>query len=69
MISFSKIANEEVYTVRDVSKLLRVSKAFVYKLLQTGEMSGYRVGSSWRIPISSVEEWFNKQNGGDTNAE
>ncbi|XXM72147.1 helix-turn-helix domain-containing protein [Lysinibacillus sphaericus] len=31
---------------------------YAYKLLNSGEIKGFRVGRSWRIPRTSLEEFI-----------
>lgn len=39
----------QVYTVAEVAKILRVSEATVRTLLESGELKGFKVGNQWRI--------------------
>ena len=34
----------------EIAKELRVSKSTVYGLLKSGQLKGYQINSSWRIP-------------------
>jgi excisionase family DNA binding protein len=40
---------QEVMTVKDVAKYLKLSVITVYKLLKEGKIPGFRIGSSWRV--------------------
>ena len=43
-------------TVQEVSRLLRIQRAKVYLLIETGCLQAVKVGSAWRIRRDSVEE-------------
>lgn len=44
-----------VLKVAEVAKLLRIQRAKVYILIETGALSGHKVGGDWRIRLDSVE--------------
>lgn len=43
-----------------VAEVLLVSKMTVYRLVETGELAGFRVGRLIRIPIESVWELMDR---------
>lgn len=43
-------------TVREVSQLLRIRRAKVYILIDTGCLRASKIGGDWRIRTESVEE-------------
>jgi len=45
-------------TVAEVASLMRVSKMTVYRLLHSGELSGVRVGRSFRVPEAAVHNYL-----------
>ena len=45
-----------VLKVAEVSKILRIRRAKVYILIETGALSGYKIGGDWRVRVESVEE-------------
>ena len=45
-------------TVTEVAAQLRVSKMTVYRLVHGGTMPAVRVGRSFRVPASAVEEYL-----------
>ena len=49
---------QEVLTVTDVAELLYVGKNTVYELLSSGDLQGFRIGRSWRIPRENLEEYI-----------
>lgn len=44
-----------VLTVREVSNILRIQRAKVYILIESGCLSATKVGSDWRIRTNSLE--------------
>jgi excisionase family DNA binding protein len=47
-------------TVKEVAEHLGVSKGLVYKLVSTGELESYRVGSTIRITPEQVREYLQR---------
>lgn len=56
---------EEILTVEDVMELLYVGKNTVYSLLQSGQLKGFRLGRSWRIPRESLTKFIMEKAGLD----
>ena len=40
---------ERAMTIRDVAKFLNVGNITVYRLVQAGELPGFKVAGSWRF--------------------
>jgi len=53
--SLSDIA--PVLTVRDLSNYLRIHPSTVYRLLKTGQLPAFRVGSDWRFNVEEIDLW------------
>lgn len=47
--------NEEFYTVREISQIYKISTSTLYKKLECGEITAYKIGRNWKIPKSSME--------------
>ncbi len=45
-------------TVAEVATLMRVSKMTVYRLVHSGEMPAVRVGRSFRVPETAVDQYL-----------
>lgn len=45
-------------TPKDVMDILGVGKNTVYRLLDSGELPGFRVGRSWRIPANNIRDFM-----------
>ncbi len=50
-------ADEQIFTVTELSKHLRVHPTTIYRLLRRGLIPGFRVGSTWRFSRNAIEEW------------
>ncbi|WP_049822218.1 helix-turn-helix domain-containing protein [Arthrobacter sp. H41] len=49
-------------TVAEVAEAMRVSKMTVYRLVHAGEMGSVRIGRSYRIPESALEQYIASTN-------
>ncbi|PWN01932.1 excisionase [Nocardioides silvaticus] len=47
-------------TIAEVATMMRVSKMTVYRLVHNGELPAVRVGRSFRVPESDVDEYLRK---------
>jgi putative molybdopterin biosynthesis protein len=50
--------NRSFLTPQEVSELLRVSVYTVRRWIKQGDLPAYRVGRSWRISASALDEWL-----------
>ena len=46
-----------VLKVRDLSNYLRIHPSTVYRLLKTGQLPAFRVGSDWRFNVEEIDRW------------
>ena len=51
-----------ILTTAEVANLLRVSKATVSKLLQSGEIPAIRVGRQWRVQATDLAQYLKQTN-------
>ena len=47
----------DILSVEELCELLHVGRNRVYQLLQSGELKGFRLGKTWKIPKIAVEEY------------
>ncbi|MDR0662963.1 MAG: PTS sugar transporter subunit IIA [Spirochaetaceae bacterium] len=52
---------EDILTIEDVAKYLRVSERTVYDWAQKGEIPAGKIGTVWRFKKDSVERWVNER--------
>ena len=57
----SRKEDDEILTVGQVSKLLKLHQRTIYKLVRNGTIPGRRVGKSWRFLKSEIIKWFGKR--------
>lgn len=52
---------DEILTVPEVAKYLKVSRTTVWRWCNDGELSAFKVGKSWRIHRSELEKIVGKK--------
>ena len=52
---------EEILTIDEVAKYLRVSERTVYDWAQKGEIPAGKIGTAWRFRQSEIEQWVNSR--------
>jgi excisionase family DNA binding protein len=57
----SRTEDDEILTVGQVSKLLKLHRRTIYKPAQNGMIPGWRVGKSWRFLKSEIMKHFEKK--------
>ena len=48
----------DILSVEELCELLHVGRNRIYQLLQSGELKGFRLGKTWKIPKIAVEEYY-----------
>jgi excisionase family DNA binding protein len=49
---------DEVLTVEEVANLLKIHRTTVYRMLKSGELPAFKIGSDWRFNRVHIEEWL-----------
>ncbi|MDT8337360.1 MAG: helix-turn-helix domain-containing protein [Candidatus Izemoplasmatales bacterium] len=52
---------EKLYTIAEVSEILKVSSKTVLKLTKDKELVGLRINSSFRVTVDSLNKYLNKK--------
>jgi excisionase family DNA binding protein len=47
-------------TVKETASLLRIQRAKVYLLIETGTLEAVKIGSAWRVRVDSIEALVGK---------
>jgi excisionase family DNA binding protein len=47
--------DEKVYTVKELSELLKIREAQVRNLLRRGVIKGFKVGKYWRVTTKEID--------------
>ena len=50
----------ELLSIEHVCEKLFISHTTAYKLLQTGELVGFKLGT-WKVPVKSINEYINRK--------
>jgi excisionase family DNA binding protein len=53
-----KMSDPKFLTIAEVATMMRVSKMTVYRLVHNGELPAIRVGRSFRVTESDVNEYL-----------
>lgn len=59
----------QFFTVAEVAELTRVSRMTVYRMVHAGDLPAVRVGNSYRVPKSAVDNLLSGGAGSDTREE
>lgn len=54
-------SNSEILTREEVMELLKIGRSTFYKLLQDGQLKGFKEGNRYKVPAPSVEEYINSR--------
>ena len=52
---------EPAMTVRDVAAFLNVDEKTIYRLVQKGDLPGFKVSGSWRFQRPDLEVWIDRR--------
>ena len=50
--------NTEILTREEVMDILKIGRSMFYKLIQEGQLKGYKDGSRYKVPAYAVEEYI-----------
>ena len=54
---FNKEVKQEIVTVRGLAKYLHCHQSTIYRMVNNGEIPGFRLGGGWRFKIDDIERW------------
>ena len=52
---------DDILTIEEVAKYLRVSERTVYDWAQKGEIPSGKIGTVWRFKKTEIEKWVNER--------
>jgi excisionase family DNA binding protein len=58
-VAFNDVPVLQVYTVRQVAKMLDMNVGLTYELVRKGEIPAKRLGRRWVIPQQVFHAWLN----------
>ena len=53
--------NEQIMTISEVSKYLKLARSTVYRHARNGNLPGRKIGGAWRFSRRSLDEWLAMQ--------
>ena len=53
--------NDEILTISEVAKLLKLNEKTAYRLVSQSEIPGFKVGGSWRFRADELRRWMEMQ--------
>lgn len=57
--------DDEILTISEVAKLLKINEKTAYRLVSQSEIPGFKVGGSWRFRADELRRWMEIQSTGD----
>lgn len=49
---------ESLVSIDEVCEALHIGRNTAYKLLNSGDLKGFRIGKCWKIPKRAVQDYF-----------
>lgn len=56
----NEITATKFYTIEEIAELLKVSYLTVFRWIQAGKLSAYKVGKGYRIEVSDLMSFLEK---------
>jgi excisionase family DNA binding protein len=48
---------KQIVTVRDLARYLHCHQSTIYRLVNRGQIPGFRLGGGWRFKIDDIDHW------------
>ncbi len=55
---------DKLLTIQEVADYLRLNRFTVYRLVEKGDLPGFKVTDQWRFKIGEVEQWLRARRNG-----
>lgn len=55
-----KFAEMKFYTTAEIAQKLGMNIQVIARKLQSGEISGYKIGKDWRVEEEAIQKWLGK---------
>ena len=52
---------KEILTREEVMEILKIGRSTFYKLLQNGDLKGFKEGNRYKVPVESIEEYIDRR--------
>jgi excisionase family DNA binding protein len=56
---------QNMMTVRELAKYLKMKPVTIYKHAQTGKLPAFKIGASWRFKRNTIDKWISDQETGE----
>ena len=53
--------NEEILTVKELAKYLKMDEHTVYRLARKGVLPGVKIGGEWRFKKDLIDKWIEEK--------
>ena len=53
--------NDQVFTIQELSKYLRIAESSLYKLVREGKIPGQKIGKTWRFYKPAIDSWLSEK--------
>ncbi|MDA3959138.1 helix-turn-helix domain-containing protein [Oceanispirochaeta sp.] len=53
--------NDQAFTIKDLSKYLRIAESSLYKLVREGKIPGQKIGKTWRFFKPAIDSWLSEK--------
>ena len=58
--------NDEIMTLKELAKYLKLAEKTAYRLAAEGKLPGFKVGGSWRFKADDIDRWIEEKKKRDT---
>ena len=55
------VASDEIVTIKELARLLKVADKTVYTMAQNKELPAFKVRGQWRLRREDIDRWIEKQ--------
>ena len=52
------MGNGKILTVSELAEHLNVHRITIYRLLKSGDLPGFKIGSVWRFDLDEIKRWM-----------
>ncbi len=52
---------EELLTLEELARYLKISKHTLYKMLEKGKIPAFKIANQWRFKKTDIDRWLEKQ--------
>jgi excisionase family DNA binding protein len=52
---------EELLTINELSRYLKISKPTLYKMVEKGKIPALKIANQWRFKKEDINRWIEKQ--------